>query len=193
MEMKQCTNGHFYDPEKYKQCPYCNGSTGAGVTRPLNGDDSEKAFPKTVGIDKLETGTPIPATMPLNDPEKNKTVALNLNDQGVDPIRGWVVCIEGKKKGKDYRIHSEKNYIGRARSNDISIDFDETVSREGHAVITYDMKKGKFWFQSGDGKSNVYVNDDIVLVPVELKAYDIISVGNTKLIFVPFCGEKFNW
>jgi hypothetical protein len=199
MEMKQCANGHYFDVSKNVGCPYCNSTGESGVTRPLSNDftqgnsNAESAFPKTMPIGKNVEQTPIPNTTPVNNPDTNKTVGLNLNEQGIDPVRGWLVCIEGKKKGRDYSIHSEKNFIGRLKSNDISIDFDEAITRDGHAIVTYDIKKNKFWFQSGDGKSNVYLNDDIVLVPVELTPYDIILMGSTKLMFVPFCNDKFVW
>jgi hypothetical protein len=39
----------------------------------------------------------------------------------------------------------------------------------------------------------VYLNDEEVTVPTELKPYDIIELGQTKLMFVPFCGEHFQW
>lgn len=203
MNMKQCEKGHYYDISKNASCPYCNSEGEAGVTRPLNtgGEENftqnnanaESAFPKTAPIGVYDAQTPIPPTMPLYNSETNKTVALNINEQGIDPVRGWLVCISGNKKGKDFRIHSEKNFIGRAKSNDICIDFDDVISREGHAVITYDIRKNKFWLQSGDGKSNIYVNDDIVLVPIELKSYDTISIGNTKFSFIPFCSDAFIW
>ena len=205
MEMIQCKHGHYYDASRNAGCPYCNGNGELNVTRPL-GNDAEinrtmsghsveaPAFPRTMPLGGRTSGqSTIPHTMPLSSPETNKTVALNVNEQGIDPVRGWFVCTEGKKRGKDFRIHSEKNFIGRSKNNDICIDFDESVSRESHAVVTYDVRKNRFWFQAGDGKSNVYVNDDIVLSPVELNPYDIAVIGNTQLMFVPFCCDNFKW
>lgn len=202
MEMKQCANGHFFDAAKNPQCPYCSGGSEIGVTRPLGNEGGSftyaeaPAFPKTAPLGGMTSNTGagvIPPTMPLNNPETNKTVALQVNEQGIDPVRGWLVCVNGKKKGKDFRIHSEKNFIGRSKSNDICLDFDETVSRECHAIVTYDVRANKFWMQSGDGKSNIYLNDNIVLVPAELKDNDVILVGQTELMFMAFCNNNFKW
>lgn len=209
MEMIQCKNGHFYDASRNAECPYCSAGTDIAYTRPLGGETEfnktmpvstmeAPAFPKTVSIGTAAAqgaqGNPaFPKTVPLNNPQTNVTVALHVNEKGIDPVRGWLVCTEGEKKGKDFRIHSEKNFIGRAKSNDICLDFDETISRECNAVLSYDAKKNKFWLQSGEGKSNIYVNDEILLVPVELKAYDTIQIGSTQLVFVPLCTDKFNW
>jgi len=39
----------------------------------------------------------------------------------------------------------------------------------------------------------VYLYGEDIDVPTQIKAYDVIEVGQTKLIFVPFCGENFKW
>jgi len=206
MEMKQCSNGHFFDLSKNATCPYCNGGNEIGVTRPLNvgGGFSSvvsaniaetPSFPKTTPIAGVNHNKNnfIPPTVPLYSPETSKTVPLHINEQGIDPVCGWLVCVKGNNKGKDFKIHTEKNFIGRSKSNDICLDFDETVSKDAHAIITYDIRTNKFWLQSGDGRSNIYVNEKIVLVPVEIKSYDVISIGKTELVFVSFCNENFKW
>lgn len=33
----------------------------------------------------------------------------------------------------------------------------------------------------------------MVLTPVKLEAYDMITVGDVNLLFIPLCGERFNW
>jgi hypothetical protein len=47
--------------------------------------------------------------------------------------------------------------------------------------------------QPGSSKELFYVNDKLVLNPIELKAMDQLSIGDTKLMFVPLCSEKFHW
>ena len=39
------------------------------------------------------------------------------------------------------------------------------------------------------------VNDspEPVMMTVRLKAYDVLTIGSTKLMFVPLCGEQFSW
>ncbi len=205
MNMKQCKNGHFYDAEKNAECPYCS-SGRTGIVRPL-GEEPEiaktapikdievPAFPKTVPLTPptRNGGSTIPPTVPLDGAQLSPTVPLQVNEKGIDPVRGWLVCIEGGKKGRDFRLHSEKNFIGRTRSNDVCLDFDESISRDTCAIISYDVKKNRFWLQPGEGKSNIYVNEDILLLPKELSSYDKIQIGRTVLIFVPFCSDKFTW
>lgn len=205
MQNKQFPNGHYYDAEKNAQCPYCGGD-GVGVTRPLDGGESFAGtapavsapdFPRTAPISgafhSAETAGAIPKTAPVVGGQYGKTINVNLNEDNIDPVRGWLVCVEGKKKGKDFRIQSERNSIGRAKSNKVVLDFDEAVTRESHAVLSYDKKSNTFWIVMDKGESNIYLNDTIVHTPTQLNPYDIIEIGKTKLSFVPFCTDTFQW
>lgn len=109
------------------------------------------------------------------------------------PVTGWLVCTEGSAKGTDYRIHAGYNYIGRSEHMDICVRGDMQISREKHALIAYDHQERVFFFGPADGKSLVRINGKMVMNPTELNAYDVISIGETKLLFVPLCGERFNW
>ena len=129
--------------------------------------------------------------------------ADNYNDQtlphspgmvaGFTPVVGWLVCIEGPDRGHDYRIRTGYNHIGRAEHMDICIRGDKQISREKHALVAYDDTEKVFFFGPSDGKNIVRVNDKLVMVPTQLHAYDTVTVGTSKLIFVPLCGENFNW
>ena len=45
----------------------------------------------------------------------------------------------------------------------------------------------------GDGNGLVYLNDEAVYVPQNLNPYDVIEMGESKFLFIPFCGEHFMW
>ena len=36
-------------------------------------------------------------------------------------------------------------------------------------------------------------NNNLLLTPEKLEAYDMITVGDVNLLFMPLCGAKFNW
>ena len=36
-------------------------------------------------------------------------------------------------------------------------------------------------------------SDNAVYTPIVLKSYDVIEMGDSKFVFVPFCGESFMW
>jgi len=76
---------------------------------------------------------------------------------------------------------------------DVCVASDETVSRERHALVIFDPKKQVFWAVPGDAAGLVYLNGDIVHSPATMKRDDLLEVGQTKLVLVPFCGEKYSW
>lgn len=109
------------------------------------------------------------------------------------PVVGWLVCIEGAAKGRDYRIHSQYNYIGRGQHMDICISGDDCISTERAAVIAYDTEEKIFSFGPSMGHNVVRVNGKMLMNAVVLNAYDELTIGKTKLLFMPLCGERFDW
>lgn len=112
---------------------------------------------------------------------------------GFDPIVGWLVCVKGPNRGRDYRLHSGTNYIGSSKEMDICIDNDKTISRHRAASISYDEKGQVFFIQKGEGRNLIYLNGSAVRSDADLAIYDHIVIGSTELVFVPLCCEKFSW
>jgi hypothetical protein len=138
-------------------------------------------------------GNPAPGNYGSFASDEGKTMPLMRESIGIDPVVGWLVCTSGKDRGKDYRIHADNNYIGRNSGMDICISGDETISRENHAIISYDSREKLFYLAPGSGRAIIRHNNKPALMATELNAYDNIELGNTKLLFIPFCGEKFDW
>jgi hypothetical protein len=196
MEMKQCSNGHFYDASKFSECPNCNSSSAnVNMTRPL---EVGPTMPVSRGAESVDSGSS-GHTYSMATPNKGasadreRTVALIKHKTGIDPVVGWLVCVAGTDKGRDYRIHSDNNAIGRSETMDICIHGDNTISRENHAFISFDAKDKIFYFRPGDGRSIVRFNGKALFNTTEIAPYDVIELGETKLIFVPLCGERFDW
>jgi len=191
MPMQRCESGHYYDSEKYSTCPFCGVSDlEIGKTR----SHHETSAPLSGVAGQPEEGSTHSPGRPQVQPNEDAlTVGFFRKKTGIDPVVGWLVCIEGPDRGRDYRIHSEKNFIGRSPSMNICIQNDESVSRENHASVSYNHKKRSFKIHPGSSRGLVYLNGEDVDVPTELKMYDVIELGQTKLVFIPFCGEKFNW
>ncbi|MDR3209515.1 MAG: FHA domain-containing protein [Oscillospiraceae bacterium] len=192
MEMRLCANNHYYDQSVHAECPYCNPNNASladiGVTIPATpSGDVGKTEPVGFG-DSI--GHTTPAGSAADD---GATQVIIKTAIGLDPVVGWLVCLEGKDKGRDYRIHADNNFIGRAENMDIVIRNDDTISRVNHAVISYDTRTRAYYFAQGSGRGIVRVNDMPALATVVLTPYDRIEIGSTKLMFVPLCGEEFNW
>ena len=85
------------------------------------------------------------------------------------PVCGWIVCVKGPRRGKDYRVMDGKNFVG------------------------FDAKKRENMILPGDSNGLVYLNGEAVYLPQPLSAYDVIEMGESTFLFVPFCGEHYMW
>ncbi|MEQ8695239.1 MAG: FHA domain-containing protein [Bauldia litoralis] len=131
-----------------------------------------------------------------SEPEDPGSATVEMQEDGTvsDPVVGWLVVIEGPGRGSALPIGYGNNRLGRAPGEQICLDYgDEQISRENHAVVTYDGRHRKFYVQQGGGRNLTHVDDELVMVPVEVKGGETISLGRTKLRFVPFCGADFDW
>lgn len=167
---------------------YANGSNDIGATEAIG---SNATILTTTDLHK------VPGKGPVEDFEPTSIIGIPTPPVKKSipflPVVGWLVCVDGPAKGRDYRIHTQKNWIGRATHMDICISGDNCISAEEDAFIAYEPKKKFFHFVPGKGRNLMYLNDDVLLTPVQLNPYDILTIGQTKLMFVPLCGERFNW
>ena len=126
--------------------------------------------------------------------EAQKTVEDEDDKAMDDPVVGWVVIVKGPGQGHSCHLGYGMNAIGRATTQRVSLDYgDGDMSRDKHAIITYDPRGKKFYVQHGGGQNLTYLEAGPVLMPTELKGGEEIIVGQTTLRFIPFCGEKFDW
>lgn len=189
MALKRCDSGHYYEAAQHTSCPHC----GIADLRVL----------PTVGKRDAASSGAREGTVPLGgraggrraEPggDDGKTIGVFQKKLGVDPVVGWLVCVEGPDRGRDYRIRNGRNFIGRDESMHIAIRNDAGISRDKHAVISFEPRRAQFKLLPGDSAGLTYVNDETVDAAVELKPFDRIELGETKLVFVPFCGERFQW
>lgn len=217
MNLKRCDKGHFYDADKFTSCPHCAGGIGnSDETVAMQPDDDIKT--EALTVDKYEKQAPVKAEPPrqmtsslsanisramqeaamseapvsAQDDDDAKTVRYYETETGVEPVVGWLVCIQGDDMGKSFNLKDGRNFIGRSAKMDVVLK-DNSVSRDKHAVVVYEPKRREFLAQPGESRELFYLNDNLVLNFEKLQVNDIIQVGNTKLMFVPFCSEVFSW
>lgn len=182
MKLIRCERGHYYDAQQHSRCPSC----GVPGLEAANGQAQPASSLSEAMVTQVRGQAGAAADVGV-------TVAMVRKKIGIDPVVGWLVCIQGPEKGRDYRVRSERNGIGRGADMAISINGDEAISRENHAYISFNPRKGSFRIAPGDGRGMTYLNGEEVDVPMPLQAYDRIELGQTHLLFVPLCGEQFNW
>ena len=112
-----------------------------------------------------------------------------------EPVVGWLVVIGGPGLGAFRAVYEGNNTIGRAPTQRIAIDFgDDAISAEEQAYLRYDSTDRQFLFVPNMAKTNVVaVNDLKPTAAVKLSAMDVITMGQTQVVFVPFCGDEFDW
>jgi hypothetical protein len=112
-----------------------------------------------------------------------------------DPVVGWLVVVGGPGIGCYRPIFEGNNTIGRSDRNRVPIDFgDDAISSEEQAYIRYDSADRSFLFVPNLAKTNVVsLNAKRPTGAVDLSQMDVITMGRTQLVFVPFCGPEFDW
>ncbi|MDR2570308.1 MAG: FHA domain-containing protein [Oscillospiraceae bacterium] len=207
MKLVKCNHGHFYDTEKFTSCPHCEASGNDNATVPLvRNANVDVTVPLSQGSSVTEAAsqpmTPPPMSSSLQEAvsaaiappqQEEKTVGFFSSTIGSEPVVGWLVCVEGEHFGEDFKLKSGRNFVGRAPGMDVAITKDGTVSRERHTAIVYEPKGNMFIVQPGDSKELSYLNGEVVLSPIEIKAHDRLTVGKTELMFIPCCTESFKW
>ena len=184
-----CEKGHYYDSAKYGSCPYC----GISLTRPVaagkkSGVSGEDGVTMR-GPDFSDERT-ISAAM-LHSDDDEKTVGIYRKEGKSDPVVGWLVCISGGEKGRDYRLHAGRNFIGRSPKMDISIFDDPGVSRENHASIVYDPRDNEFYAMAGE--NSLHINNEPVQNGQKLCEDDIMEIGASQYAFIKFCKGERTW
>ena len=176
MAIIQCENGHYYDDGKYAVCPHCVDE---------NAEDSP-----TMSFVEEEKQTHDMLVSMAGGGEK--TVGYFQGRINLDPVVGWIVCMKGPERGRDYRIHSGRNFVGRSFRMDISIVDDKAVSRENHCSIVYEPINSEFILVPGEG-TNTYVNEQPLTEPKRLEDGDSIGIGDSAFSFIAFCAGERVW
>ena len=112
-----------------------------------------------------------------------------------EPVVAWLVVIGGPGLGAFRPLFTGNNTIGRSPNQRVPIDFgDDAISAEEQAYIRYDAADREFLIVPNLSKTNVVsVNDAKPTGALKLAPMDVITMGQTQLVFVPFCGEEFDW
>lgn len=199
--MTQCPNGHIYDESKSRICPICSGGSQPGNTIPLNSMTPQNygATAPAGNVQGLPNTQPVVENKPnIESPGVTNIIGGNKNekdDKGktLRAVVGWLVCVEGKKRGQDYRVVPAYCHIGRSKSMDICLDFDKTIS-DNAMTIAYNERKNTFTANLETSTNAVYLNDDMLgTAQVPLNDNDLITLGETVFVFRTLCNDKFTW
>ena len=167
---KFCVNGHQLE-DGYPDCPYCQ-RTGFQRTGMQDGLDKTRV---ETSVSKF-AAVPAPGA-PADD--MRKTVMLST--LRLPPVVGWLVAMNGKHKGEDFRLREGQNIIGSVSGVEVTLLNDPAISAK-HASIRY--RNGTFSLTDLDSTNGTFLNDgDEAIAREELKDNDLIRVGEVSLKF----------
>ncbi len=157
--------------------------------------DNAEVTPLEVETDKIDKKVSLKEQIDYArnpDGQDTKTVAFYDLDTS-EPVVGWLVALCGAYMGESFNLKLGRNNIGRWTKMDVALPQEASVSRDRHAILTFDPMGKKFYIQPGDGGALVYLNQELLLVPAILKDCDVIQLGECKLLFKSLCNEMFSW
>jgi hypothetical protein len=177
------------------------GLSAAEAAREVKGQTSLKPQDKHVEFGTPPTTRVVRGGPPKAEPNTGRTqlvrgkVQVKRGEFEQDPVVGWLVVVGGPGIGSYRPIFEGNNTVGRATTQRVALDFgDDTISSEEQAYIRYDSSARSFLFVPNLAKTNVVsINDKRPTGAVELNQMDVITMGRTQLVFVPFCGAEFDW
>lgn len=197
--MKRCSKGHFFDEKRHSGCPYCGvGDMDVMATRmaaPSAASPEDRVWKRDHAQHDAHTPDGRVAALPHPAPPASDGT-IGLFDRGMSGRRavvGWLVCVRGPDRGRDFRLGEGRNSIGRSDAMDVRIKGDQGVSRERHAIVSFDPKSNVFKIHPGESHGLTYVNGSVVDGAMVLQHFDRIEVGATELVFVSLCGDRFRW
>ncbi|MBR5416663.1 MAG: hypothetical protein IK109_01380 [Clostridiales bacterium] len=158
--------------------------------------ESVPDFPATDPVDEIPVDAPSPIIEEPKPVDPNATVAMTESDMDFIPrvhARAFLVGIDGPMTGASYVFQESRAIIGRQKNYEIALFRDNSVSRSPHAILTYNKDALRYAVAPGDVDKKVSVNGAFITEETELKLYDVIGVGQSRLLFIPVCSEKFAW
>ena len=87
MKLTKCASGHFYDADKYPECPYCN-----------TGLQTDPSIVRSGAAEESPEETPVEPAVPAAAP--------------AGPVAGWLVVLDGEAKGRDLRLSVGRTFLG---------------------------------------------------------------------------------
>lgn len=202
MEKVQCINLHWFDAEKYVNCPLCGASKSdenksmntSGTVEPECKSKGWRLFPSRkpksddISQGSVEEDSDIPITKSLKMTKQEQvevkssisfdyTISYLFSEEAKMPVTAWLVGVSGKNSGRSYVVKPGMNLLAN------------TFGKV--ATITYEPATRRFVIDGAE--SEIYCNGFRVGSKRELGAYDLIEIENNKYIFVPFCGPTFDW
>jgi pSer/pThr/pTyr-binding forkhead associated (FHA) protein len=117
-------------------------------------------------------------------PESNLPRNRDIEKRKTDKVvHGVLKIVDGPGRGSSYPIKKERITIGRDAGQDVYLPFDDTISRDRHAIINYVLQKNEFVLIDGQKPNPIRLNGIICKRKTRIDHGDILQIGLTTLLF----------
>lgn len=193
MTLLMCSQGHYYDSKKDAECPMCRKLKDSTLRSSMGGINSQR----TVSAWQLHKNASSEDVIVLGssrqfEADDGKTIGIFSAKKGNDFVTGWLVCVKGPERGRDYRLHNGYNNLGRGTDQDVFVADDPEISRDGHCSIIYDPKHAQFLLMPLKGNL-VYMGEKLIEHPTRLESGDRFQAGSSEFELVAFCRKEHTW
>ena len=164
------------------QCPRCGkyyyeGEEHACKKSKLQWMRPQKAEPAPLSSEET------PVMVPWKSPVKPAAVGY---------VYGWLVCIDGPEYGRGFRLAEGKNTLG-GKGCDVELSFDDSIGSGASAALACDGVSGSWFLLNLGGRNLLRADGNLLVSTLTLQGGEILEIGNQRLRFAPFCGERFQW
>ena len=195
--INKCVNGHQYDTEKHRGCPYCPKTSLLNDASPIN--KTESIMHKTVLGDKTASTSKDKTMISSSQGAINETIVTTGNKAGVQQgtkifsvsnpaqerkLVGFLVSYDLDERGKSFPLFEGKNLVGSDRGCDVFIENVPAISGK-HLTILY--RKNLFLFKDEFSTNGTYIDGEMQSEG-QLDKECIITIGGISIYFimVPF-------
>ncbi|GHS94490.1 hypothetical protein FACS1894207_2780 [Bacteroidia bacterium] len=194
----RCKNCGWENPDENARCEKCDAQLGgfANDSIPMK-DHSITSFDlkKTVaGCPKCgyplrpsdqrcpNCDSPVSGSEPKISHPVGGTVIQGGKSLERRKLAAFLVTYSLDPSGEFFPIFEGRNYVGRDSSSNICIQDDSLISSK-HFSILYRSVDKKFKFKDEQSSNGTFINEKLA-DEGELKNFDTIRIGSTKLLFI---------
>ncbi len=206
MDLRKCKVGHFYDGDKFPECPHCKNNVSERVSKTSERKTVDEKKNETRALGSIEEKRqereekrqnqrrPIDEEIESNslEIENKKEIDLPQRKTDLGPVVGWLVGIQGNEYGRSYELFATSNTIGVATSNIVSIK-DSNLCNTSHCIICFDVNSLNFFIDYENSGGKIRVNNYRVSENVYINYMDVIEIGESAYTLIPICKDGFTW
>lgn len=208
MDLKKCKIGHFYDGDKYPECPHCKNNVAertsktfekkktmeekrtTSVTQALGDIDEKRQEREEKQVDSRR---PIDEDCGNGHEQAEvKQVKKPVRRNDLGPVVGWLVGITGEEYGHSYELYATSNTIGTAEDNVVGIE-DAALCNSCHCVICFDSNSLNFFVDYENSGGKIKINNYRVNENVYINYMDVLEIGGSTYVLIPLCKDGFSW